>query len=64
MIKTSEAQKRATEKWKEKNRDRNKCLNYKSTAKNFIRNHATQDDLNELRVLIDQREAEQKNSED
>ncbi len=46
-----EAQKR----WKEKNRARSNYLSYRGTARTFIRNHATLEDVEELRALLAKR---------
>lgn len=46
--KTPDSQRRASEKWKEKNRDRNRYINQRSAARSFIRLRATPDDLEEL----------------
>lgn len=73
---TSEAQKKASRKWYENNKDtqmaRNKKyqdenkekINHqkaKSSARSFIKNKADIEDLEELRILIDERELELKN---
>lgn len=50
---TTEAERRAKEKWQQENREKAKIYSYKSTAKNFIRNHATEEDLIELEELIE-----------
>ncbi|MBS4761702.1 hypothetical protein KG089_03120 [Carnobacteriaceae bacterium zg-ZUI252] len=42
----------ANKRWNEKNREHRNYLNDRSKARNFIRNKATQEDLNELKVLI------------
>jgi len=44
--------------WAEKNKEHKKYLSYRSSARSFIRNHATTDDIEELRSLLDQREEE------
>ncbi|MCF2611770.1 hypothetical protein [Fusobacterium perfoetens] len=48
----TEAQKRAKEKYNEKNREKTRYYSYKATAKSFIRNNATLEDLKELEILI------------
>uniref|UniRef100_UPI0009F80980 hypothetical protein n=1 Tax=Ndongobacter massiliensis TaxID=1871025 RepID=UPI0009F80980 len=53
--KTSDAQMRATRKWQEKNPERRRYNSYKSSARSFIRNHATEEDLQELESLIQER---------
>ncbi|RGK46554.1 hypothetical protein DXD09_06045 [Ligilactobacillus ruminis] len=50
---TSEAQKRANEKWKAANKEKQKIYRYRSQAKKFINEFASQDDLFELRKMID-----------
>ena len=50
---TSEAQKRANEKWKASNKEKQKIYRYRSQAKKFINEFASQDDLLELRKMID-----------
>ena len=49
-----EAQKR----WNEKNKERRSYLSSRSSARSFIRNKATIEDLQELRAMIDARESE------
>ncbi|MBB1080235.1 hypothetical protein H5S09_02705 [Limosilactobacillus sp. STM2_1] len=51
----SEAQKRAKKKWDDKNKDKNRVYRYRSYARKFIRDLATDDDLKELRKIIDER---------
>ena len=50
---TSEAQKRANEKWKAANKEKQQIYRYRSQAKKFINEFASQDDLLELRKMID-----------
>ena len=50
---TSEAQKRANEKWKAANKEKQKIYRYRSQAKKFINEFASQDNLLELRKMID-----------
>ena len=52
----TEAQKRAKQKYREKNRERTNYLNARTTARGFIRNKATKEDLQELKELIKDRE--------
>lgn len=47
-----DAQAKATKKWNENNREHRNYLSKRSSARSFIRNHATMDDLNELEELI------------
>lgn len=53
--KTSDAQIKATRKWEEKNRKKTTIQSYRRTARSFIRNHATEEDLKELEQLIQDR---------
>lgn len=46
------AQQKATKKWNEQNREHRNYLSKRSSARSFIRNHATMDDLNELEEII------------
>lgn len=57
-MKTSEAQKRANAKWESENRERRNYLSKRSSARGFIRNKATQEDLLELRDMIDKKLSE------
>ncbi|WP_300896183.1 hypothetical protein [uncultured Clostridium sp.] len=50
--KTSEAQIKANKKWIEANREKANYMSGKSSAKSFIRNKATLEDLEELEKLI------------
>ena len=52
----SEAQKRANEKWKAANKEKQKIYRYRSQAKKFINGFATQDDLAELKRMIEERQ--------
>lgn len=49
------AQKKATKKWNENNRQYRNYLSKRSATRSFIRNLATGTDLNELEVLIAER---------
>ena len=51
----TEAQKRAKQKYREKNKERSNYINDKSKAKNFILKKATKEDLEELEELIKER---------
>ena len=53
--KTSEAQLKAAKKWNDKNKDKQRVYRYRSYARKFIRDLATDDDLKELRKMIDER---------
>ncbi len=48
----TEAEKRAKKKWDSKNKDKNRIYRYRSYARKFIRDLATEDDLKELQELI------------
>lgn len=50
----SPAQKRAQDKYNQKNRKKIQYITYKSTAKSFIKNRATKEDLQMLRDLINE----------
>lgn len=53
-----DAQTKATKKWNEQNREHRNYLSKRSSARSFIRNHATVDDLNELESLIKEKQKE------
>ncbi|WP_215195361.1 hypothetical protein KLI53_005225 [Streptococcus vestibularis] len=50
-----DAQAKATKKWNKQNREHRNYLSKRSSARSFIRNHATGSDLNELEELITER---------
>ncbi|WP_276414265.1 hypothetical protein [Lactococcus petauri] len=50
------SQQKANEKWNEKNKERRTYLSARSSARSFIRNKATLEDLEELKQLIKERE--------
>lgn len=54
----SEAQKRATKKWREKNKEQARRNSYRRSARTFIRSHAQEEDLKELEELIAERRKE------
>jgi hypothetical protein len=56
----SEAQKKAIKSYREKNPKKNQYISYRSTARSFINNHATLDDLEELKALILKKELQLK----
>ncbi|TLQ09251.1 hypothetical protein FEZ48_02080 [Marinilactibacillus psychrotolerans] len=58
MGKLTEAQKKAQDNYAKKNREHRNYLSYRTTARSFIRNKATKDDLEELKELIKTREEE------
>ena len=51
----SNAQKRANKAWADKNKERRNYLSRRSSARSFIRNAATQEDLLELKAMIEER---------
>lgn len=53
--KTSEAQLRAIKRWKEKNPARVRYLRYKSQAKKFVCELASNDDIEEIENYIEER---------
>ena len=55
MLMVTEAEKRAKKKWDAKNKDKNRIYRYRSYARKFVRDLATEDDLKELHKLIDDR---------
>lgn len=56
MSKLTEAQERAMRNYRKKNPEKTRYISYKGTAKTFIRNYATLEDLEELKELIQARE--------
>lgn len=58
MASKSEAQKRADKNWTDKNREHANYLRGRSSARSFIRNRATEEDLKELELLIIDRRKE------
>lgn len=53
--KTTEAQNRATKKWGDKNKDKQRIYRYRSYARKYVRDIATLDDLKVLSQMIDER---------
>lgn len=53
--KPTEAQNRATKKWGDKNKDKQRIYRYRSYARKYVRDIATLDDLKELSQMIDER---------
>jgi hypothetical protein len=51
----SDARQRANKKWNDKNKDKQRVYRYRSYARKFIRDIATEDDLKELRKMIDEK---------
>ncbi|MDU5111404.1 MAG: hypothetical protein E6248_13240 [Clostridium sp.] len=58
MRKTSEAQRNADKRWREKNREYANYLRNRASARCFIRNKATLEDLKELEKLIKEKSKE------
>lgn len=56
--KTTDAQKRATQAYRERNREKTRKQSAKSAAKTFINKYSNLDELKELKLLIDKREKE------
>ncbi|WP_117161357.1 hypothetical protein [Paraliobacillus sp. X-1268] len=54
--KTPASQLKASRNWEQKNRKKATIANYKRSARSFIKNHADQEDLEELKSLIIERE--------
>lgn len=52
------AQTKATKKWNKNNREHRNYLSKRSSARSFIRNHATMNDLNELEKIIKEKKEE------
>lgn len=55
MGKSTDAQKRASAKWRARNREKAQYTNARSTARRFIRSQAKLDDLYELQETIETR---------
>ena len=56
--KYTEAQKKADDKWRKENKEHSTYLRSRSSARSFIRNKATKEDLQELENLIKARREE------
>lgn len=52
MGKTSESQRNADKRWREKNREHANYLKNRTSARCFIRNKATLEDIEELKELL------------
>lgn len=52
----TKARQQANKKWDQAHKEQTRYISRRSQARGFIRNFATQDDLNELKELIAQRE--------
>ncbi|MSS77360.1 hypothetical protein HV819_02355 [Anaerococcus sp. AGMB00486] len=53
--KTSEAQRKANERWREKNKEKNKIYQLRSQAKRFINEYSDEKDLDDLIELLEER---------
>lgn len=51
----SEAQRKANSKWDKANKGRKAYINKRSTCRSFLRNLATEEDLNEMEEIIKER---------
>ena len=47
-LKTTEAQRRASKAYKERNPEQTRINRYRSNARTFVRHHATKDDIDDL----------------
>ena len=54
----SEAQKRASKKWSQSNKDKIRRITYRSCAKTFIKKIATAEELDALMEMINERKKE------
>jgi len=48
MSKISDAQKKASRKYEERNREKTRINNYRRTARLFVKSYATEEDMQEL----------------
>ena len=55
MNKVSEAQKKAKRNYEKKNRERTRINTYKRSARLFVKTYATEDDMEELNRLYNER---------
>lgn len=58
MAELSESRKKANAKWDAKNKERKRYINKRSTAKSFVLNLATKDDLDQIEKFIKERRKE------
>lgn len=54
----TEAQKRARDKWNEKNKAKKKVYSYRSYTRKFIEEMATIDDIKQIKEMVAKREKE------
>lgn len=52
--KTPDSQLRATQEWRNKNKQRNRLLSYRSSARLFVRKYATKNEMQELNDLFNE----------
>ncbi|OEH53999.1 hypothetical protein AQ616_09430 [Oceanobacillus sp. E9] len=57
-------QTKANKKWQEKNREHTRYLRNRSTARNFIKKQATLEDIEELEILLEERQYNLKEDND
>lgn len=55
MAELTDAKKRANEKWKNKNKDKQRVYQYRSSARTYVCKYASLDDLLELQTMISER---------
>lgn len=53
----TESQRKARNKWNQKNKDKQKIYNYRSHTKTFINSYANSKDIKEIEKLLQQRKA-------
>lgn len=53
---TTEAQRAANEKWKKKNVKKSRIYTYRSTTKRFIKEFADEEDIKDIKELVEERE--------
>lgn len=53
---TSEAQKRASRAWEERNKEKARADSYRRATRSYLRNKASLEDIEEFRKLLDERE--------
>lgn len=51
--KTSEAQIRAIQRWRDDNKEAHRIASYRSTARTFARHYATAEDMEELQKIFE-----------
>lgn len=58
IVMATESQKKASRKWEKRNPEQARTGSYKRTARLFVRQYATQEDIAELIELIEERKKE------